>query len=156
MQTTLRGYLWYNLHGNFGMNSAILCDRNESPFTTRSIEEKRVSLCPCLSFQTCTVSLLSCWDRLKSSLVPRQKSSNYIHLLVLLQKWCYSWEMANSYTACRISIMVDMSQISTEPWFHFSKYLIIMYVDGEEEQLTSATWGLVMILNHSQLTLSFF
>lgn len=33
--------------------------------------------------------------------------------------------MANSYTACRISIMVDMSQISTEPWFHFSKYLII-------------------------------
>lgn len=35
--------------------------------------------------------------------------------------------------------MVDMSRISTEPWFHFSKYLIIMYVDGVEEQLTSAT-----------------
>lgn len=139
VQTTLRGYLRYHLHGNFGTNSAILCDHNESP-----------------SIQTFTVSLLSCWDRLKSSLVPRQKSSDYIHLLVLLQKQCYSWEMANSYTACRISIMVDMSQISTEPWFHFSKYLIIMYVDGVEEQLTSATWGLVMILNHSLLTLSFF
>lgn len=31
-----------------------------------------------------------------------------------------------------------------------------MYVYGVEEQLGLATGGLMMILNHSQLTLSFF